>query len=119
MKTNYARLTSARAFRTLAGGIAIATATVMAFPTAASAQSGKVVYNCQNGPPMTVVYASDGRSLRYVYDGPDSAMRTMVARKGSKSHFKDGQNSIRLKSGRRSVEYREGGDLFDRCKSSR
>ena len=79
-----------------------------------SGPTGKVRYNCQNGPQMTVVYR--GNSLRYVYDGPDSAMRTMRPFRGNQRHFKDGSNSITLEPDRNTVDYREGEDLYDRCR---
>ena len=63
---------------------------------------------------MTVVYR--GNSLRYVYDGPDSAMRTMRPFRGNQRHFKDGSNSITLEPDRNTVDYREGEDLYDRCR---
>ena len=74
-----------------------------------------VRYNCQNGPQLTVIYRGD--ALRYVYDGPDSAMRTMRAYRGNRRHFKDGPNSITLEPNRSLVDYREGNDLFDRCRA--
>lgn len=74
-----------------------------------------VRYNCQNGPQLTVIYRGD--SLRYVYDGPDSAMRTMHAYRGNRRHFKDGPNSITLEPDRKLVDYREGNDLYDRCRA--
>jgi hypothetical protein len=74
-----------------------------------------VRYNCQNGPQLTVIYRGD--ALRYVYDGPDSAMRTMRAYRGNRRHFKDGPNSITLEPNRSLVDYREGNDLYDRCRA--
>jgi hypothetical protein len=70
-------------------------------------------YNCQNGPQLTVIFSEP--TLRYVYDGPDSAMRTMRAVPGNPRLFRDGRNSITLRPNRARVEYREGQDLFDRC----
>ncbi|MEQ8824316.1 MAG: hypothetical protein RIC14_08070 [Filomicrobium sp.] len=84
-------------------------------PTQPKPRTHKVRYNCQNGPQMTVIYR--GNTLRYVYDGPDSAMRTMRAHKGNRRHFKDGPNSITLEPNRGTVDYREGNDLYDRCKA--
>lgn len=78
-----------------------------------SGPQGKVRYNCQNGPQMTVVYRRN--SLHYVYDGPDSAMRTMRPFRGNQRHFKDGANSITLEPDINTVDYREG-DLYDRCR---
>lgn len=86
-----------------------------AMTTADAAAAKGVRYNCGNGPQMTVIY--QGSSLRYVYDGPDSAMRTMHTYKGNKRHFKDGANSITLEPDRNTVDYREGNDFYDRCKA--
>lgn len=85
------------------------------FFEAAGAATTSVRYNCKNGPQLTVVYK--GSSLRYVYDGPKSAMRTMRVFKGNRRHFKDGRNSITLEPNRKTVDYREGSDFYDRCKA--
>lgn len=95
----------------------LTTLALTAFAASASAQTAGVRYNCQNGPQMTVIYQqSNGQySLRYVYDGPESAMRTMVSANVYNKHFKDGPNSITLEPDTNMVDYREGNDLYDRC----
>jgi len=97
-------------FAILAGALALAT--VLASP--AAAVEG-VRYNCGNGPQMTLIF--HGNSVDYVYDGPDSAMRTAHAHRGNDRHFKDGANSITLEPDRNTVDYREGEDFYDRCKA--
>ncbi len=95
----------------------LTTLALTAFAASASAQMAGVRYNCQNGPQMTVIYQqSNGQySLRYVYDGPESAMRTMVSANVHHKHFKDGPNSITLEPDTNTVDYREGNDFYDRC----
>ena len=90
-----------------------------ALTSQAYAQSRTVEYDCQNGPPLIVTYQRQGNtlSLRYVYDGPRSAMRKMRMHRGNKRHFKDGANSITLEPNPGLVDYREGNDLYDRCRA--
>ncbi len=44
-------------------------------------------------------------------------MRNMYAYRGNRRHFKDGRNSITLEPNRSLVDYREGNDLYDRCRA--
>lgn len=99
----------------------VAVAAIFLAPGEAAAERVLVKYNCQNGPQMTVIYIrKNGKmALRYVYDGPRSAMRLMRPYKGNMKHFKDGKNSITLEPDTKTIDYREGEDLYDRCKAVR
>jgi hypothetical protein len=89
--------------------------------TSADAQQQRGMrYNCQNGAQMTVIFqrAANGTiSLRYVYDGPDSAMRTMqIVGHPDNGNFVDGQNRITvLNQNPGTISYVEGSDLSDTC----
>lgn len=86
-------------------------ATALASTTTAASAAG-LRYNCQNGPELTVIF--QGTTLRYVYDGPDSAMRTMRASPNNPRRFSDGTNTITLRPNRATVDYREA-NFADRC----
>lgn len=82
----------------------------------AAAETRVVEFNCQNGPQLTVAFtrhSGDNISVRYVYDGPRSAMRSM--RRTHHNHFRDGRNWLAIQQQQGVVEYGEGQDLFDRC----
>ena len=113
------RLTSTPVSLLIAGLISGVAAISMTAQPAEAAQRTLVKYSCQNGPQMTVIYIqNNGRmALRYVYDGPRSAMRLMRPYKGNMKHFKDGENSITLEPDTKTVDYREGENLYDRCKA--
>jgi hypothetical protein len=104
----------------------LALATTLFAATAAQAQQAQqvdqrgAIYNCQNGAQMTVVFQRDGFgniTLRYVYDGPNSAMRTMrPVGHINNGNFVDGQNRINvLNNNAMTLSYVEGPDFFDRC----
>ena len=97
----------------------VAAVSMTAQPAEAAAKRTLVKYDCQNGPQMTVIYIQNNgkMALRYVYDGPRSAMRLMRPFKGNMKHFKDGKNSITLEPDTKTVDYREGENLYDRCKA--
>jgi hypothetical protein len=86
-------------------------ATALASTTTDASAAG-LRYNCQNGPELTVVF--EGDTLQYVYDGDESAMRTMRVSPKSPRRFIDGTNSITLQPNRATVVYREA-NFSDRC----
>jgi membrane-bound inhibitor of C-type lysozyme len=97
---------------TALAAVTIATATFAAAP---DAEAAGLRYNCQNGPELTVIFNEPNETrLRYVYDGPDSAMRTMRVSPNNPRRYSDGRATITLRPNRATVEYREA-DFFDRC----
>jgi hypothetical protein len=82
---------------------------------APSAEASGLRYNCQNGPELTVIFDDENETrLRYVYDGPDSAMRTMRMSPNNPRRFSDGRATLTLRPNRATVEYREA-NFTDRC----
>ncbi|MEZ5876665.1 MAG: hypothetical protein R3D43_02255 [Tepidamorphaceae bacterium] len=98
----------------LAGALLFA----MLAATPAQAQQAGFRYNCKNGPQMTVIFIRNGNQYmaRYVYDGPDSAMRTaQIAGHPDNGNFVDGGNRINiLNNNPRTISYVEP-TFQDRC----
>ena len=115
VKTPKRRMSVLAGASALLGGALIS---AMLTATPAQAKQTGYRYNCKNGPQMTVIFIRNGNQYmaRYVYDGPDSAMRTaQIAGHPDNGNFVDGGNRINiLNNNPRTISYVEP-TFQDRC----